>query len=73
MWFVLHAFNARGSPPAAVLPAHLLVLALAWAMGWVVARAWAVPAGRWLAAATARRTPAFASTAAPVAPKGTSA
>ncbi len=55
MWFVVDAFTARGSPPWAVLPAHLVSLALAWTAGWTFAKAWSVPAGRWVMAVTARR------------------
>ena len=66
MWFVVDAFTARGSPPWAVLPAHLLSLALAWAMGWTFAKAWSVPAGRWVAAVTARRVDVVVAAAAAV-------
>ena len=54
MWFVVDAFTALLlSPPWAVLPAHLLSLALAWAMGWVSFKLWSEPGRRWVLAALA--------------------
>jgi peptidoglycan/LPS O-acetylase OafA/YrhL len=50
MWLVVDAFGALGSPAWAALPAHLLVLALAWALGWTTARALSEPARRRLMA-----------------------
>jgi len=64
MWWVVDAFAAHGSPPVAILPAHLLSLALAWALGWLVARAWTAPAARWVLSAAERRTASAAAEAA---------
>jgi len=54
MWLVVDAFATHGAPPWAVLPAHILVLALAWGMGWVVAKTWSGPVRRWIRTVTTR-------------------
>jgi peptidoglycan/LPS O-acetylase OafA/YrhL len=55
MWWVVDTVAAHDWPPAAVLPAHLMSLALAWGLGWIAARAWSSPMARWVLSATARR------------------
>lgn len=57
MWRVVDLFNALGSPPLAVQPAHLLSLGIVWAAGWIPEKAWSLPAGRWVVSAAARRVP----------------
>ena len=54
MWWVVDAFDNHGAPPSGVLPALLVSLGLAWALGWIAARGWSAPAARWVRRATAR-------------------
>jgi len=54
MWWVVDAFDAHGAPPAAVLPALLASLCLAWLLGWIAARGWSAPAARWVMSAMSR-------------------
>lgn len=54
MWWVVDAFDSYGAPPTAVMPALLLSLGLAWALGWIAARVWSAPAARWVLWAVAR-------------------
>jgi hypothetical protein len=70
MGCVLDTSATHGSPPGAVLPAHLLSLAFAWGLGWIAARAWSSPVAPWVQSASARRT--GSATAEPASPRSLS-